>query len=186
MAMKEINDAVELQMKQAMEHFHSELRHLRTGRASLQLLDPVMVDYFGTPTPLRQVATLSVVDAGMLMAQPWDTSQIAAIDRAIRKADLGLNPTSDGKVLRIPVPSLTEERRKELVRKAHDFAENARNGVRQARREGNEQLKKMEKEHEIGQDDEHRGLEEIQKLHDRYIAEIQHALEHKEKDILAV
>ncbi|NLN11792.1 MAG: ribosome recycling factor, partial [Acidobacteria bacterium] len=134
--MKEINDAVELQMKQVLEHLHAELRHLRTGRASLQLLDPVMVDYFGTPTPLRQVATLSVVDATMLMAQPWDTSQIAAIDRAIRKADLGLNPTSDGKVLRIPVPSLTEERRKELVRKAHDLAENARNAVRQARRDG--------------------------------------------------
>jgi ribosome recycling factor len=152
----------------------------------LQLLDPVMVDYFGTPTPLRQVATLSVVDATMLMAQPWDTSQIAAIDRAIRKADLGLNPTSDGKVLRIPVPSLTEERRKELVRKAHDLAENARNAVRQARRDGNERLKKMEREHEIGQDDEHRGLDEIQKIHDRFIAEIQQVLEHKEKDILAV
>jgi len=146
----------------------------------------VMVDYFGTPTPLRQVATLSVVDATMLMAQPWDTSQIAAIDRAIRKADLGLNPTSDGKVLRIPVPSLTEERRKELVRKAHDLAENARNAVRQARRDGNERLKKMEREHEIGQDDEHRGLDEIQKIHDRFIAEIQQVLEHKEKDILAV
>ncbi|MCL4839663.1 MAG: ribosome recycling factor [Thermoanaerobaculia bacterium] len=184
--MKEINDAVELQMKQVLEHFHAELRHLRTGRASLQLLDPVMVDYFGTPTPLRQVATLSVVDAAMLMAQPWDTSQIAAIDRAIRKADLGLNPTSDGKVLRIPVPPLTEERRKELVRKAHDFAENARNGVRQARRDGNERLKKKEKDHEIGQDDERRGLDEVQKLHDRFIAEIQQALEHKEKDILAV
>lgn len=184
--MKEINDAVELQMKQVLEHLHAELRHLRTGRASLQLLDPVMVDYFGTPTPLRQVATLSVVDATMLMAQPWDTSQIAAIDRAIRKADLGLNPTSDGKVLRIPVPSLTEERRKELVRKAHDLAENARNAVRQARRDGNERLKKMEREHEIGQDDEHRGLDEIQKIHDRFIAEIQQVLEHKEKDILAV
>jgi ribosome recycling factor len=132
------------------------------------------------------VATLSVVDATMLMAQPWDTSQIAAIDRAIRKADLGLNPTSDGKVLRIPVPSLTEERRKELVRKAHDLAENARNAVRQARRDGNERLKKMEREHEIGQDDEHRGLDEIQKIHDRFIAEIQQVLEHKEKDILAV
>jgi ribosome recycling factor len=186
MAMKEINDAVELQMKQVLEHLHAELRHLRTGRASLQLLDPVMVDYFGTPTPLRQVATLSVVDATMLMAQPWDTSQIAAIDRAIRKADLGLNPTSDGKVLRIPVPSLTEERRKELVRKAHDLAENARNAVRQARRDGNERLKKMEREHEIGQDDERRGHDEIQKIHDRFIAEIQQVLEHKEKDILAV
>ena len=184
--MKEINDAVELQMKQAMEHFHSELRHLRTGRASLQLLDPVMVDYFGTPTPLRQVATLSVVDAGMLMAQPWDTSQIAAIDRAIRKADLGLNPTSDGKVLRIPVPSLTEERRKELVRKAHDFAENARNGVRQARREGNEQLKKMEKDKLLSKDDAFKQQEDVQKLTDKFIEMADKTYLEKEREILEI
>lgn len=184
--MKEIFAGVELHMKQALEHFHHDLKHIRTGRASLQLLDGLMVDYFGTPTPLKQVATLSVADAAMLLAQPWDTSQIPAIERAIRKSDLGLNPASDGKVVRIPVPSLTEDRRKELVKKAHDLAETARNAVRQARREGNERLKKMEREHQLGQDDERRGLEEIQKLHDRFIADIQHTLEHKEADILAV
>lgn len=184
--MKEIFAEVELHMKQALDHFHHELKHIRTGRASLQLLDGLMVDYFGTPTPLKQVATLSVADASMLLAQPWDASQIPAIERAIRKSDLGLNPASDGKVVRIPVPSLTEDRRKELVKKAHDLAETARNGVRQSRRDGNERLKKMEREHQLGQDDERRGLDEIQKLHDRYIAEVQHTLEHKEKDILAV
>ena len=184
--MKEVFAEVELHMKHALEHFHHELKHIRTGRASLQLLDGLMVDYFGNPTPLKQVATLSVADASMLLAQPWDASQIPAIERAIRKSDLGLNPASDGKVVRIPVPSLTEDRRKELVKKAHDLAEAARNGVRQARRDGNDRLKKLEREHQLGQDDERRGLEEIQKLHDRYIGDIQHTLEHKEKDILAV
>lgn len=184
--MKEIFSAVESQMKHASDHFHEELKRLRTGRASLQLLDGVTIDYFGSPTPLKQVATLSVVDATMLMAAPYDPSQIAAIERAIRKSDLGLNPMSDGKVVRIPVPSLTEERRKEIVRKAHDLAETARNAVRQARREGNERLKKLERDHELGQDDERRALDDVQKLHDRFIGDINKALEHKEKDILHV
>ncbi|HYL05229.1 MAG TPA: ribosome recycling factor [Thermoanaerobaculia bacterium] len=182
--MKEVNQEVEQHMKHALEHFHHELKHLRTGRASLALLDGVMVDYYGSPVPLNQVANLAVADAGMITAQPYDTSQIAAIERAIMKSELGLNPSSDGKIIRIPVPQLTEERRKEIVRKAHDMAEHARNAVRQARREGNDKLKKMEKDKKIGQDDERRGIDEIQKLHDRYIQEIGTALEHKEQQIL--
>jgi len=184
--MKEVFKDVETGMKHALDHFHNELKHLRTGRASLALLDGVMVDYYGTPMPINQLATLSVADASMIVAQPYDPSQIAAIERAIMKSDLGLNPSSDGKVIRIPVPSLTEERRKEIVKKAHDLAEHARNGIRLVRREGNDKLKKKEKDHEISQDDERRGLDEVQKLHDHFIAEINSALHKKEQQILEV
>ncbi len=145
-----------------------------------------MVDYYGTPTPINQVANLSVADATMLIAQPYDPKQIPAIERAVRSADLGLNPTNDGKVIRIPVPPLTEERRKEMVKKAHDSAEHARNarapGPPRRQRQAQDQLK----DKTISQDDERRGLDEVQKLHDHYIADINKALEHKEKDILTV
>jgi ribosome recycling factor len=186
MEMKAVFAEVEDHMKHAVDHLHHELKHLRTGRASLALLDGIVADYYGTPTPLNQLANLSVADATMLVVQPYDPTQIAAIERAIRKSDVGLNPANDGKVIRIPVPALTEERRKEIVRRAHDFAEHARHGVRQARREGNDKLKKLEREHAIGQDDERRGLDEVQKLHDRYIAEINGALQKKEQQIMEV
>ncbi len=182
--MKTLFRETEVHMKHAVDHLHHELKQIRTGRASISVLDGVLVDYYGTPTPINQLATLAVADAGLITAQPWDPTQIAAIERAIRKADLGLNPANDGRVVRIPIPPLTEDRRKELVKKAHDVAEHARTGVRHARREGNERLKKMEKEKEIGQDDERRGLDEVQRLHDHYIAEIAHTLETKERQIL--
>lgn len=184
--MKEVFRDVEQHMKQAVEHFHNDLKHLRTGRASLALLDGVMVDYYGTPMPINQMATLNVADATMIVAQPYDPTQIPAIERAIMKSDLGLNPSSDGKVIRIPVPQLTEERRKEIVKKAHDMAEQARTAVRQIRREGNDKLKKKEKDKEISQDDERRGLDEVQKLHDQYISEINSALHKKEQQIMEV
>lgn len=184
--MKEVFSEVEQHMKKAVDHFHHELKTLRTGRASIAILDGVMVEYYGTPTPLNQVANLSVADAHMITAQPWESTMIGPIEKAIQTSGLGLNPSNDGKLVRIPVPMLTEERRKEMVKKAHDIAESSRNGVRQARREGNDQLKKMEKDKEISQDDEHRGFDEIQKLHDKYIAEIAQVLENKEKDILEV
>ena len=184
--MKEVFAETEEKMKQAVEHLHADLKRLRTGRASVTMLDHVMIEYYGNPTPLKNVATVTVVDATMLMAQPWDHGQIPAIERALLKSDLGVNPQNDGKVIRIPVPQLTEERRKELVKKAHDLAEHARTGVRLARREANEKLKKLERDHKLGQDDEHRALDEVQKLHDRHIDEIGKALEHKEKDILTV
>jgi ribosome recycling factor len=184
--MKELFRAIETKMKHSVDHFHDELKRLRTGRASLGMLDGVMVEYYNTPTPLNQVANLSVADANLIIAQPWDPHNIPAIQRGITQANLGLNPSSDGKVVRIPIPSLTEDRRKDLVRKAHDLAEHARNGVRQARREGNEQLKAQEKKGEVSQDDERRGLDEIQKLHDHYIGQIGTSLQHKEKDIMTV
>ena len=184
--MKELFKEVETHMKHAVDHFHHELKHLRTGRASLALLEGLTVDYYGSQVPLNQVANLSVADATMIVAQPFDPRQSSAIEKAIMKSDLGLNPSSDGKLIRIPVPPLTEERRKEIVKKAHDMAEHARNAVRQARREGNDKLKKKEKDKEISQDDERRGLDEVQKLHDRYIGEIATSLQKKEQQILEV
>lgn len=184
--MNELFRTVEKRMKSAVDHFRDEIRRFRTGRASLTILEGVTVDYYGTPTPLNQVANLSVADANLLVAQPWDPSTIPAIEKGILQADLGLNPSSDGKVVRIPIPPLTEERRKELVRKAHDLAEDARNSIRQARREGNDELKKMERDKEISEDEEQRGHEEMQKLHDHYIGKINEALESKEDDIMTV
>jgi len=184
--MKDLFKEVETHMKLALDHFHHELKHLRTGRATLSLLEGITVDYYGSQVPLNQVANLSVADASMIVAQPFDPKQSSAIERAIMKSDLGLNPASDGKVIRIPVPPLTEDRRKEIAKKAHDLAEHARTGVRQARREGNDKLKKMEKDKAISQDDERRGLEEVQKLHDRYIGEIATGLQKKEQQILEV
>ena len=184
--MKEVFEGVESNMKKALEHLQHELKSLRTGRASTAILEGVTVDYYGTPTPINQLANLSVADAQLLVAQPWDVSQIGAIEKAILTAGIGLNPSNDGKVVRIPVPALTEDRRKEMVRRAHDMAESSRNGVRQARREGNDQLKRLEKDKEISQDDEHRGMDEVQKLHDKYIGQISSALATKEKDIMTV
>ena len=184
--MKELFKEVEQHMKHAVDHLHQEFRHLRTGRASIAILEPVQVDYYGTMVPLNQVANLSVADANLLVAQPYDPSSIQAIQRGIAQANLGLNPSSDGKVVRIPIPSLTEDRRKDLVKKAHDMAEHARNSVRQARREGNEKLKAKEKKHEVSQDEERRGLDEVQRLHDHYIKQIADSLQHKEKDILTL
>jgi ribosome recycling factor len=184
--MKEIYAEADVKMQHAVEHLHSELRRLRTGRASVGMLEGVMVDYYGSSVPIKNVATLTVADASMIVAQPFDSSQISAIERGILKSDLGINPSNDGKVIRIPVPQLTEDRRKDLVRKAHDLAEQARIAVREARREANDALKKKGRDGDIGQDDEHRGHEEVQKLHDRHIEEIGQALATKEKDILTV
>ena len=184
--MKEVFRETELGMKKAVDHLHEEMKHLRTGRASLSMLDGIVVDYYGTPTPLNQLANLSVPEATLIVAQPYDASQTPAMERAIRASDLGLNPSSDGRLIRIPVPPLTEERRREFVKKAHEMAEHARNSVRQARREGNDSLKRMERDKEISQDDERRGLDEVQMLHDHYIADINKTLAAKEAQIMEV
>ncbi len=184
--MKELFRDVELKMKHGVDHLAAEFRTLRTGRANPSILDTVMVNYYGNPTPLNQLANVSVGDAHLLVIQPYDPSQIHEIEKGILTANLGLNPSNDGRLVRLPLPPLTEERRKELVKRAHDMAEHSRNAVRQARREGNEALKKMEKDKKVSQDDERRGHDEIQKLHDHYIGEINKSLQSKEKDILAV
>jgi len=183
---KEVLKDLERRMHGAVDSLHGEFRSLRTGRANTAMLDGITVDYYGTPTPIAQVANLSVPEASLIVAQPWDKSLMAAIEKAIRSSDLGLNPATDGKVIRIPIPSLTEDRRKELVKKAHAMTEEARTAIRQVRRDGNDRLKKMLKENEISEDDEKRTLEDIQKLTDKYIDQVSDTLRNKEKEILEV
>ena len=177
---------IQHRMHGAIEALHREFKTLRTGRANASMLDMVMVEYYGTPTPLAQVASISIPESSLIVATPWDKTMVGPIEKAIRNADLGFNPANDGKVVRIPVPQLTEERRKELVKKASHMAEEARTAIRQVRRDGNDKLKKMLKGHEISEDDEKRALDEIQKLTDRHIDEVASILKHKEQDIMAV
>jgi ribosome recycling factor len=159
---------------------------IRTGRASLGILDHIRVDYYGTPTPLNQVANLHVPEPSLITIQPWDISQIGPIERAIRISDLGLNPSNDGKIIRLPIPPLTEERRKELVKKLHAAAEHHRVSVRNIRRDGNENVKKLLKDKTITEDDEKRAHDETQKLTDLYMGKIDTAAKGKEKDILEI
>jgi len=186
MTPKDVMAEEERKMKNAIEALKNEFKTLRTGRASIALVEGVRVNYYGTETPLQQVANLSVADSHTIVCQPWEASMIVEIDKAIRKADLGLNPVSDGKLVRVPVPPLTEERRKEIVKKAHHLAEQARTEIRQHRRDGNDSLKKLGREHKISEDDEKRGHDELQKLHDRHIDEVGSILETKEKEVMTI
>ena len=184
-----INDVIKdvtHRMHGALEALHREFKTLRTGRANAAMLDGITVDYYGTPTPIAQVASLKVPEPSLIVAEPWDKSMVAVIEKAIRTSDLGLNPATDGKVVRIPIPSLTEERRKDLVKRAHHLAEESRTAIRQVRRDGNEKLKKMLKAHEISEDDEKHALDQIQKLTDKNIDEVAAVLKAKEQDIMAV
>ncbi|MBI4165513.1 MAG: ribosome recycling factor [Acidobacteria bacterium] len=181
---KETVAQARIRMGKALEDFRHELAGLRTGRASTALLENIRVDYYGTPTPLNQVATLGVPEPTMLTVQPWDASLLGAIDKAIRSSDLGLNPMNDGKVLRVPVPALTEERRKELVKHLHKVLENHRTAVRNIRRDSNDEMKKLFKDKKISEDDEKRGLEDMQKLTDEFIGKIEAQGTAKEKEII--
>ncbi|HEU4521716.1 MAG TPA: ribosome recycling factor, partial [Thermoanaerobaculia bacterium] len=174
---------VQHRMHGAIEALQREFKTLRTGRANAAMLDGVVVDYYGTPTPIAQVASLKVPEPSLIVAEPWDKTMVSAIEKAIRNADLGLNPANDGKLVRIPIPPLTEDRRKDLVKRAHHIAEEARTAIRQVRRDGNEKLKRMLKGHEISEDDEKRGLDEVQKLTDKHIDEVASVLKAKEHDI---
>jgi ribosome recycling factor len=171
-------------MAKVLEDCRAELAAVRTGRASASLLDHIKVEYYGTPTPLNQVATLGVPEPSMLTVQPWDPSLLPVIDKAIRSSDLGLNPVNDGKILRVPIPPLTEERRKELVKHLHKVLENHRTAVRNIRRDANEALKKLLKDKQISEDEERRGLEEIQRLTDEFIERLDAQEKSKEKEIL--
>lgn len=186
MEVKEVLSDLDRRMHGAIEALHSEFRQLRTGRASLSMLDGVMVPYYGTDTPLNQVAALTIPESSMIVAQPWDRTVIPAVEKAIRSADLGLNPSSDGKVVRIPIPPLTEERRKEMVKKGHHMAEEGRTAIRQVRRDGNDKVKKLQKDHVISEDEEKRAHDEIQKVTDRYIEQVAELLKHKEAEIMEV
>ena len=171
-------------MKTAIDHLQHEFGGVRTGRASVTILDGVHVDAYGSKMPLNQLAGLSVPEPTLIVAQPFDPSQLGAIEKAIRAAGLGLNPANDGKVVRIPLPSLTEERRKELSRHVHKLSEEARNVIRQVRRDANERLKKLLKDHKISEDDEKKGLDEVQKLTDQHIKLVDDAQGKKDAELL--
>jgi ribosome recycling factor len=184
--MKEVLKDFEERMIGAVEAYKDELARLRTGRASLAIVDGITVEYYGAQTPLNQVASLSVPDPTTIVIAPWEPKVLADIEKALLRSNLGLTPNNDGKVIRLSIPALTEERRKDLVKVGHDFAEGARNTVRQIRREGNDQIKSMEKDKEISEDQMHDGLDSIQKLTDAYVGKINEILEHKEKEIMEV
>ena len=171
-------------MNSAIDHVRHELSGVRTGRASVAILDGVHVEAYGSRLPLNQVAGLSVPEPSLIVAQPFDPSQMGAIEKAIRASDLGLNPANDGKVIRIPIPSLTEERRKELSRHVHKLSEDGRNAVRQVRRDANDRLKKLLKDHKISEDDEKKGLDEVQKITDHHITAIDDLQKKKDTDLL--
>jgi ribosome recycling factor len=175
---------VKKRMDGQIEHVRRELGGVRTGRASVTILDSVHVEAYGTQMPLNQVASLSIPEPSMIVAQPFDPSLMSAIERAVRNANLGLNPTNDGKIVRIPIPALTEERRKELSKLVHKYAEDGRNGIRQVRRDANDRLKKLLKDHKISEDDERRGLDEVQKITDQHIATIDELQKKKDADLL--
>lgn len=171
-------------MKKAMDAFKRDLGKVRTGRANLSLLDGVKVDYYGSPTPVSQVATLNVADARLITVKPWDKSMIPAIDKAIRAADLGINPVADSELVRLPIPPLTQERRKELVKLVKKMSEDARVAVRAARRDGNDLLREAEKSKDISEDESKQGQKRIQDLTDRYVSLVDDVATAKEKEIL--
>lgn len=186
MSEKDVIKETRPRMEASVDDLRRRLSSVRTGRAVVTLLDPVVVDYYGTPTPLNQMASISVPDAQMLAVQPWDVSQLGAIEKAIRTADLGLNPSNDGKMVRVPIPSLTEERRKQLAKQVHELAEEHRTAIRNVRRDANERLKKMLKDKTISEDNERDGLEEVQKLTNTYIGKVDELAKTKEHEILSV
>ena len=185
-AVRESLNQAKTRMSKALEDCRHEIAGVRTGRASVSMLDSVRVDYYGTPTPLSQVATLGIPEPSLITVQPWDTSLISVLDKAIRGSDLGLNPMSDGRLLRIPIPPLTEDRRKELVKHLHKVLENHRTAVRNIRRDCNEALKKLLKDKKISEDDEKRGLDEIQKLTDEFIGKLDHDGKSKEHEVMQI
>jgi len=176
----EVNKRMDVQI----DFVRKELAGVRTGRASTALLDNVQVEAYGSRMPLNQVASLSIPEPSMIVAQPFDPSLMAVIEKTIRTSDLGLNPSSDGKVIRIPIPSLTEERRKDLSRHVHKLAEEGRNHIRVVRRDANDKLKRMLKEHEISEDDEKRALDEVQKITDQHVKMIDDLQQKKDQELL--
>lgn len=173
-------------MKKSIDALKDDFNTIRTGRASTSLFDKIRIDYYGQQTPITQVATVSIPEARLVVIQPWDKSVLGEIEKAIQKSELSLNPNNDGKVIRINIPPLTEERRKEYVKMAKSMAEKARVAVRNIRRDANEELKKQEKKSDITEDDLKRGMDEVQKMTDDYIKDIDSILEDKEKEIMEV
>ncbi len=183
--LKEVLATAEKKMKVTVEATRHDLASIRTGRASLAILDGITVDYYGTATPLNQVATLAVPDPTLITIQPWDIGLLHEIEKAILKSDLGLNPANDGRVVRIPIPPLTEERRKQLARKVHQVGEAGKTIIRQHRRDANDHLKALLKDKKVSEDEEKKGLQLAQDLTDRSVQQIDELVQHKEKEILA-
>ena len=186
MEAKEIIKDAKRRMDGAINALHDELVKIRTGRATPTLLDGIRVEYYGQKVPLNQVATVTAPEPRLLVVQPWEKKMLGEIEKEIQKADLGLNPSNDGTVIRIPIPQLSEERRKDLVKLVHKFAEEARIAVRNVRRDANDHLKKLEKNHEISEDQLKDYLDEVQKLTDDHIKEIDDIMKNKEQEILKV
>jgi len=173
-------------MDKAIESLKKDIAGIRTGRASLGIFEGITVDYYGTPTPINQVATMSVPESRLIIIQPWDPKIIAEIEKAILKSDLGLNPSNDGKIIKIAIPPLTEERRKQIIKQVHKRVEEAKIAVRNIRRDSNDEVKKLEKEKKMSEDDAKKTLEEIQKLTDSYIKRTDEINSHKEKELMEV
>jgi len=186
MSEKDVVKETRPRMEGAIDDFKRKLGSIRTGRAAVSILDTVMVDYYGTATPLNQMASVHAPEPQMLTVQPWDQTQLGAVEKAIRSADLGLNPSNDGKLVRIPIPPLTEERRKQLAKQVHDVAEDHRTAIRNVRRDANDRLKKMLKDKTISEDAERDALDEIQKLTNTYIAKVDELAKSKEQEIMSV
>lgn len=184
--MQDVKKSAESRMKKTVKALHEEFNTIRTGRASSALFDKIKVDYYGNPTPLNQVATISTPEARLVVIQPWDKSVINDIEKAIQKSELSVNPMNDGKVIRISIPPLTEERRKDYVKMAKNMAEQSRISIRNIRRDANDELKEAQKSGDISEDEAKRGEDEIQKITDTYIDEINSVLEEKEKEIMEV
>lgn len=186
MSVETVTKETKPKMESVIEDFKRKLSNVRTGRATVGLLDTVSVDYYGVPTPLNQMASVSVPEPQMLVVQPWDASQLGAIERAITAANLGMNPSNDGKVIRLPIPALNEERRKQLARQVHEIAEEHRVAVRNVRHSANDSLKKMAKDKTISEDNERDGLDQVQKLTNTFIGKIDELAKTKEQEILSV
>src|ERR1043165_7244680 len=186
MSEKDVIKEMRPRMEYAVEDLQRKLATIRTGRAAVSLLDSVVVEYYGTPTPLSQMASVHAPEPNLLTVQPWDQTQLGAIEKAIRAAALGLNPSNDGKPVRVPVPPLTEERRKQLAKQVHVVAEEHRTAIRNVRRDANDRLKRQLKEKQISEDEERDALKEVQKLTDNYIAKVDELAKSKEHEILSV
>jgi ribosome recycling factor len=183
-SIKEVESQAKTRMEKVLSDLQHEMASIRTGRATVGLFDSIRVDYYGTPTPLNQVATLHVPEPSLITVQPWDVSQIGVIDKAIRASNLGLNPNNDGKIIRVPIPPLTEERRKEIVKNLHAKAEEHKVAARNVRRDANENIKKLLKDKVISEDEDRRAHDEVQKMTDAYITKVDQAAKVKEKEIL--
>jgi ribosome recycling factor len=184
--LRDVENNAKTRMDKALTDLQHEMANIRTGRASVSIFDNIKVDYYGTPTPLNQLSNLHVPEPTLITIQPWDVSQIASIEKAIRNSDLGLNPANDGKIIRVPIPALTEERRKEIVKRLHHIAEDHRVALRNIRRDANEQVKKLLKDKAISEDEERRALDDVQKMTDGHIGKIDQMAKTKEKEILEI